>query len=62
MDKQLKDPVLPPIHIGMGCACDFKSADCAYGNLRGCQSCIDLINQDESNEKKTKMDRRIQVR
>ena len=38
MDEEKTDPPLPRCEF-----CEAQSADCAYGNLRGGQSCFDRI-------------------
>lgn len=48
--KEDKKLIVPPCHF-----CNFKSADCAYGNLRYSTSCYDLLKEEKENKnEKTK--------
>ena len=42
-----REILLPPLYGGYkGCDCSLKSADCAFGDLRGSQSCLDLLRRE----------------
>jgi hypothetical protein len=40
-EKKALDKLLKRLHVPLCSDCDAKSADCAHGQMRGSQSCID---------------------